>query len=142
MAEYPLSFADLKVGMDVHFVKTEGPFKGCGQGGTIVDVNEHRAHLLCGTAQIEKSIDFAEWQEVYEERPLPAEDCVSYPEGCSGPVEWCSAPSGSAIRRCERHNAERWDQYQNSDLERYAASDLAPPWFDPADAGEHWGDDY
>lgn len=143
MADHPVSFADLKVGMQVTFRSTYGKNKGCGQGGTIVDVNEHRAHLLCGTAQIEMSIDFADWDEVYEERPLPAEDCVSFHEGnCSGPVEWCPAPSGSPVQRCEHHNDERWERYEKSETERYADSDAAPSWFDPADIGEHWDTDY
>lgn len=60
---------------------------------------------------------------------------------CHGPVEYRLAPSGSAIPRCERHHNDRWDQYQQSELERYADSDLPPAWFDPAAAGERWTED-
>lgn len=143
MAEHPINFEDLQVGMQVVFTKTEGPFRGCGQGGTVQALEPGRAHLVCGEGRFERTIEFAEWGRVAEERPLPAENCVEYGTGeCRGPVEWCHAPSGSAVERCEHHNAERWRRYQQSETERFADSDVAPDWFDPAYAGEHWDSDY
>jgi hypothetical protein len=35
----------------------------------------------------------------------------------------------------------RLERYEDS-MEKYARSDVAPSWFDPADAGERWDDDY
>lgn len=70
-------------------------------------------------------------------------ECLEdYGEGtCSGPVEYHSLGSGNAFPRCEKHWSERLDRYENS-IEQYADSDVAPSWFDPADAGERWDDDY
>lgn len=135
MAEYPITFDDLRVGMRAWFHDTHG----CGQGGEVVALEPGVAHLVCGPSRFERTIRFAEWATVTEERPLPAEDCAEYHTGeCRGPVEWCPAPSGSAIERCEHHNNQRWDEY----LARYADSDCEPDWFDPAYAGEYWGEDY
>ena len=139
MAEHRIDFTDLRVGMKVWFHDKDG----CGQGGEVVALEPDRAHLVCGTGRFERTIIFAEWATVSEERPLPAEDCVSFGDGrCKGPVEWCPAPSGSAIERCTFHNDERWDAYERSDLERYADSAIPPDWFDEANAGEHWDSDY
>ena len=140
MAEHPITFDALEVGMHVWFHDT----KGCGQGGEVVTLEPGVAHLVCGEGRFERTIVFAEWATVSEERPLPTEDCIEFHTGqCKGPVEWCSAPSGSSIVRCEFHNNKRWDEYQNdrSSVARYADSDCAPSWFDPAYAGEHWDDD-
>ena len=43
--------------------------------------------------------------------------------------------------RCDFHWEERQD-IQADHLENYPDSPIAPAWFDPADAGEHWDDDY
>lgn len=60
---------------------------------------------------------------------------------CEGTVEYHSIDGLSAWPRCEKHFDQRLQQYENS-MERYARSDVAPSWFDPADAGERWDDDY
>lgn len=69
---------------------------------------------------------------------------MSQSEDCAGPVEYRGAPPDGmkSYRRCEFHNDRRWEQYENSELERYAHSDVAPPGFDPSYAGERWEDDY
>jgi hypothetical protein len=49
--------------------------------------------------------------------------------------------TGTSIPRCDAH----WDERLRQD-ERirndYPDSPIAPSWFDPADAGERWDDDY
>lgn len=73
---------------------------------------------------------------------LDADECLNFSEHCVGPVEYHAVGSSlKAWPRCDFHAEQREDQYENS-LERYADSDIAPDWFDPADAGERWEDDY
>lgn len=70
-------------------------------------------------------------------------ECMdSHKSSCTPDIEHRQAPSGSNLPRCSKHNNERWDQYENSDLERYADSDIPPDWFDPTLCGERWDDDY
>lgn len=61
---------------------------------------------------------------------------------CRGPVEYHSIDPGrtGAFPRCEKHWTERLDRRENS-VEKYENSDLPPSWFDPAYAGERWGED-
>ena len=62
---------------------------------------------------------------------------------CRGEVGYHAVPHGTAVPRCDKHWRERLDRYEDPDsLERWAHSDVAPDWFDPADAGERWDDDY
>lgn len=62
---------------------------------------------------------------------------------CRGPVEYHTIGSSlQAWPRCRLHFEQRLQRYEESELERYADSDVAPDWFDPADAGERWDDDY
>lgn len=64
--------------------------------------------------------------------------CLEEGDDCKGPVEFhTTGRSHQAWPRCEHHQKGREDRYENS-LERYADSDVAPEWFDPADAGESW----
>jgi hypothetical protein len=69
--------------------------------------------------------------------------CIDQSEECSGRVELRGAPPDGmrSFARCEFHNDKRWERYESSDLERYANSDVPPPWFDPTAAGERWDDD-
>lgn len=62
---------------------------------------------------------------------------------CEGDVEYHSVDPGraAAFPRCDYHWGERLMRRENS-IERYENSDVAPSWFDPADAGERWDDDY
>ena len=73
---------------------------------------------------------------------LMPEDCLDHGDDCRGPVGYHAVgDSLKAWPRCDKHAEERWERYENS-LERYANSSVAPDWFDPADAGERWEDDY
>lgn len=82
--------------------------------------------------------------DIFED--LVAEDCLEYQDGdngCEGEVGYHST-GGSDYRswpRCTKHQEARMERRENS-IEKYADSDIPPSWFDPADAGEHWGDDY
>lgn len=62
---------------------------------------------------------------------------------CRGPVERHPSPGSRSMAtwpRCEHHWARRLDRYEEA--ERWADSDVPPPWFDPTIAGERWDDDY
>ena len=60
---------------------------------------------------------------------------------CEGIVEYSSLDGLRFWPRCDTHFNIRLERYEDS-IERYASSDVAPSWFDPADAGERWEDDY
>jgi len=68
--------------------------------------------------------------------------CMQESDECKGDVSYFAVSGGNAFPRCAHHIDLRMDAYESSDLERYADSDVAPSWFDPADAGERWDDDY
>jgi hypothetical protein len=78
---------------------------------------------------------------------LLPEDCLEYGHPSAGP---CSGPvlfhdisgRGRAFPRCNRHADDAYERHERSELARWAESDVAPDWFDPADAGERWEDDY
>ena len=61
---------------------------------------------------------------------------------CAGPVEYRVTPDrtdGKAFPRCEKHFEARLDSAErNMEL----LSPAPAPWFDPANAGEHWDEDY
>ena len=76
---------------------------------------------------------------------MSPEECLDWRDDgtCHGPVEYHSLGTGGAFPRCHKHWNERLDRYNDpNSLERYANSDVPPPWFDPADAGERWDEDY
>lgn len=70
--------------------------------------------------------------------------CLERDSGdCEGPVEWHSTDPGvrPAFPRCAFHWALRCGLEDR--LRRdYPDSPMAPSWFDPANAGERWDDDY
>lgn len=72
-------------------------------------------------------------------------ECLDdYGDGeCAGPVEYRMALSGTgrSFPRCEKHWQERLGVQERINRD-YPDSPIAPAWFDPADAGEHWDDDY
>jgi hypothetical protein len=49
--------------------------------------------------------------------------------------------TGASFARCDGHWAERLREQQRIN-ETYPDSPVPPSWFDPADAGEQWNDDY
>lgn len=61
---------------------------------------------------------------------------------CRGPVGYHAVPGGTAVPRCDSHFANRLQRWEDSDLERYADSDIPPAWFDEGACGERWNDDY
>lgn len=75
-------------------------------------------------------------------------ECLSGPEGCSGPVEYRMALSATGISypRCEGHWTERLETDER--LRRdYPDSSTPPAWFGPTSGGvnewgERWDDDY
>ena len=72
-----------------------------------------------------------------DEFRLDAEECLEFSDECSGPVEMRWPGSGQKFwPRCAKHGEARVSRV--SELERWADSDIAPPWFDPLDAGEEW----
>jgi len=74
-------------------------------------------------------------------QPLECLDDIGE-DTCRGPVEYHTIDGTSSWPRCRLHFAARLERYEQSDTERYARSSIAPSWFDPADAGERWEDDY
>lgn len=60
---------------------------------------------------------------------------------CVGPVEYRMplSATGRSYPRCDGH----WDKRlaEQEELRDYE-SDVPPDWFDEADAGERWSDDY
>jgi hypothetical protein len=72
---------------------------------------------------------------------LDPEECLEYGDDCQGPVEYRWPGVGEKHwPRCVYHGDRRIDNV--SELEIAAQSPLAPSWFDEADAGERWDDDY
>ena len=70
--------------------------------------------------------------------------CIEAHKGdCSGDTEYRESLSGTgtAIPRCDRHWAERLAKQQEHN-QAYPDSSIPPPWFDAANAGEHWDYDY
>jgi allantoicase len=70
--------------------------------------------------------------------------CLDDHDGdCSGVVEEYPslAGTGTMIPRCE-HHYEKHEERHYDHLKVYPDSSIAPSWFDPAAAGEHWDNDY
>lgn len=113
-----------------------------GQGGTVRAVTPTTIELVSGTAKFENSHQRDEVHHVDKEVPFEADECLEYsPDTCGGAVELFAPGNGNAFPRCRVHRDRRSASYETS-LERYADSDVEADWFDPANAGEHWGGDY
>ena len=74
-------------------------------------------------------------------------ECIDGPDGCQGLVMKYYALSGSGERypRCDQHYSEyvmRVQPLMDEIRARYPDTDVAPDWFDPTYAGEHWDEDY
>lgn len=82
---------------------------------------------------------------------LTHSDCLDFDPNdqianpCSGKVEFRMplSPSGRAFPRCDKHWDERLakEEEANARLGNWR-SDVPPPGFDPADAGERWDEEY
>ena len=99
-------------------------------------------------AEIDRRLRARHRRDTHPDDPMTdVLECLDYrpdePSLCRGPVEFHSIDPGreAAHPRCEKHWGERLDRREQS-MERYATSDVEPAWFDAADAGEHWGEDY
>lgn len=71
-------------------------------------------------------------------------ECLEAADGdCKGAVEYRPSltGTGTAIERCDYHWTKRLDKEEEL-REVYPDSPFPPPWFDPANAGEHWDEDY
>jgi hypothetical protein len=67
--------------------------------------------------------------------------CLEEGPDCRGPVELHLRPSDwRSFPRCDAHQAER-ERRRETSMERYADSDVAPSWLDPAYAGERWDEE-
>lgn len=62
---------------------------------------------------------------------------------CQGAIEYRMSltGTGTAIPRCDHHWAKRLETEERINRD-YPDSPIPPPWFDPANAGEHWDYDY
>ena len=82
-----------------------------------------------------------EYQQDNDAPPLCLDANRDTGNTCAGDVEYHSLDGLSAWPRCAKHFDMRLERYEDS-MEKYARSDVAPSWFDPADAGERWDEDY
>jgi len=76
---------------------------------------------------------------------LTHEDCLDHggKTPCNGQVEYRTALSatGKSFPRCEAHWDARLEEQERINR-TYPDSPSPPAWFDEADAGEHWDEDY
>lgn len=133
MATTEVSLNEVRIDDEITVWYDDG---SCGQGGKVVSFNP-----LTIRTPYNGCMEYDKYFAITVDRPLPAEDCINYSDDCLGPVEYHSIDSFKAFPRCRAHLAKRLTQRENS-IELYANSDVAPSWFDPANAGESWGDDY
>jgi hypothetical protein len=70
-------------------------------------------------------------------------ECLEAGPECRGKVEFRMPLSGTgrAFPRCDHHWEKRLDTQERINR-NYPDSPIAPAWFDPTAAGEHWDEDY
>jgi hypothetical protein len=78
----------------------------------------------------------------YDDEP----ECLDDPTGetCQGEIDYRPALSGTgrSFQRCDLHWEARLAEQERIE-ETYHVNSAGPPdWFDEADAGERWDDDY
>jgi hypothetical protein len=80
---------------------------------------------------------------VEQDAEAEAEGCLrDHGRGeCRGVVSFRWTDAGSRIAECSHHMAASLERNAET-RERYPDSPIAPGWFDEADAGERWDDDY
>ena len=69
-------------------------------------------------------------------------ECLDGPAGCLGPVFYRQplSSTGRSFPRCSHHWEQRLDA-QETISRHYPDSPIPPDWYDPAYAGERWGED-
>jgi hypothetical protein len=74
---------------------------------------------------------------------IDLEGCLDrHLEECEGDLHTGPSASGlTMITRCVKHWAEAEERQARIDRD-YPDSATPPGWFDPADAGEYWDEDY
>jgi hypothetical protein len=85
-------------------------------------------------------------EELYSEDYDDGRECLDDPTGetCQGDVEPRMPLSGTgrSFKRCDLHWEARLAEQERIE-ETYHVNSAGPPdWFDEADAGERWDDDY
>jgi hypothetical protein len=140
MKQVRITWDEIAVGDDVTlWFKPRGAH---GQGGIVQTIAGTRIVLVSGTAQHVNEHGLDEVHHVDKEVPFDADECIEYQPGiCGGDVDLFAPGNGNAFPRCRVHRERRAKSYETS-MERYADSDVEADWFDPANAGEHWGYDY
>lgn len=131
MAYTEVTRDEVKVGDDLTVWYREG---NQGQGGIVLEMGDLGIWI-----QSPIQSHFFAWADVHHltvDQPLPAEECLEFHTGkCEGPVEYCGTPPHGtrALPRCEFHNNKRWEDYENSDTQKFAASSVGvvPSWYDP-----------
>lgn len=72
------------------------------------------------------------------EAALDATECLEFSSAtCHGVVDYHTLDGLKFWPRCEAHQAQRVERYENS-IEKEAQSSSPPSWFDPMAAGESW----
>lgn len=118
---------------------------GSGQGGKVVRIWADQIVVRNNPGDLFTFLK-EEVHHITQDQFLEPEECLEYHSGnCQGVVDYCPAPpwGEKSFPRCEKHNRERWDRYDNSDTEKFAASSrgVIPDWYDP-ESGERLEDDY
>lgn len=129
----------------VHFM----PDGNSGRGGKVLDICQDgrlgpvTLKMASGeNRDMEWEIVDADIHHITTEVPVAAEECLDYGAGnCRGPVDYHWTGGSRSWPRCDYHQEQRMKRREES-IEKYADSDVAPSWFDPAAAGERWEDDY
>ncbi len=131
----------IKIGDEVNLHYADCP--GAAQGGVVTRIlfNPWVIELRCGTAGYIREFRRHEIDHATIEVPLDASECLNYGPDCRGQVDYRWSGGTRHWPRCEFHIEQRLKAREDSS-ERYADSDCVPDWFDPADAGERWEDDY
>jgi hypothetical protein len=72
--------------------------------------------------------------------------CLDDPTGetCQGPSQYRMPLSGTgtSFPRCDLHWEARLAEQERIERTYHVNADVPPDWYDPADAGEYWDDDY
>lgn len=125
---------------------TSDGYEGWGQGGKIVAVDGQVITLRTPVNTVEydmaDKVKFPYGASVTFEEALDASECLNYGDDCQGTVDYRTPLSGTgkSFPRCDGHWSERLDRQAEIDR-RYPDSPFPPADFDPAYAGESWGDD-